>query len=203
LFLFLFIPASYGEWHILKPLRSNVLGGRLGDIDCHLQAGHIYSDPDVVTYGHETTHGVNSRIREEFKVDNGYYLLDDRCFTISDPNFTLREVAEAVPQDKRGRMYNLYLVEQSQYWNNKPLYVFDECTAYINGTIVGIELNKSDRAVDSYLRSREMFYYCRVAQEIARKRNFKEQKSLESFVSVLYNQRLEKIKIKKKKKGWK
>ena len=49
--------------------------------------------------------------------------------------------AHMVPQDLRGPSYQLYLVQQRRDWNNEPLYLMDEWTAYTNGTECGRELN--------------------------------------------------------------
>ncbi len=103
----------------VPPLRSNTVGGFLGDIDSHLKAGHIYKDRDKVTWAHETTHGINSRIRNEFKVDNGYYILNNVGFVLAKSGITLRRLANTVPIDMRGPRYSLYLVQQQRYWNAK------------------------------------------------------------------------------------
>lgn len=41
-------------------------GKVLNDIDSHMPAGHIYADADRVTHAHETTHGINSDLRQAF-----------------------------------------------------------------------------------------------------------------------------------------
>jgi len=41
-------------------------GDVLNDIDSHMPAGHIYADADRVTHSHETTHGINSDLRQAF-----------------------------------------------------------------------------------------------------------------------------------------
>ena len=112
---------THAQFVNVPPFRGNTIGGFLGDIDSHLKAGHIYKDRDRVTWAHETTHGINSRIRNEFKVDNGYYLLDNRGFVLAKSGITLRKLANAVPVNMRGPRYPLYLVDQQRWWNDDAL----------------------------------------------------------------------------------
>ena len=133
----------------VKPLSqpNTSLGKVLSDIDSHLQAGHIYRDSDKVTWGHETTHGINSRIRNEAGGNvNGFYVLENRGVVIPEPNTTVSAVAKVVPQSLRGMSYNLYLVQQAGSWNSRPLYIFDEWTAYTNGSEVRLDLKIQSRA---------------------------------------------------------
>lgn len=184
----------------IEPIRQDEIGGSLGDIDCRMWAPtepmiidgkkvlyswKNYRDDDKVTWAHEGTHSINSRIRQLNKVDNGYYLLDGRGVVFSSPDFTLNEVAQAVPKSRRGKIYNTYLVEQTKYWNNTPLYCFDELTAYINGTIVGVEYKMRKRALESYSHAVEMYYYCQTAYHLCQKHNYQETEKLGKFLEVL------------------
>ncbi len=135
------------EWTNFPPIQPNLPKGDLGetlhDIETHLQAGHLYRDDDRITWAHETTHGINSRIRNESgkgSTHNGLYCLQNRAVLIKEPEgITLTDIAKAVPREVRGRVYDLYLVQQARHWNDKPLYVYDEWIAYTNGTITALE----------------------------------------------------------------
>lgn len=139
--------AAEPEWTNWPKVRSvNNLGKVLSDIDSHMPAGHIYRDSNKVTWAHETTHGINSNIRNSVRDGrrvNGFYVLEDRAAVIEEPRTTIRRVASRVPQDLRGPSFNLYLVQQAGSWNDTPLYLFDEWTAYTNGSECGRELNAS------------------------------------------------------------
>jgi hypothetical protein len=140
-------------WTPLKPLQSvRDLGPVLTDIEAHLPAGHPYRDSDRITWTHEGTHGVNSRIRQE--LGTGFYVLCDRAVLLKEPSGTLAAVAASVPKSLRGDVYTLYLVQGQQWWNGQPSYVFDEWVAYTNGTAARLELKIADRAET-----------CRYAQE--------------------------------------
>jgi len=134
----------------------------LADIESHMPAGHIYKDNDLITWGHETTHGINSHLRMKFQRGgygwdgkqwlitqqariNGFYVLENRAAIINEPNTTIRAAAALVPRTLRSGVYNLYMVQQAGQWNDTPLYVFDEWVAYTNGSAVRLNLKITSR----------------------------------------------------------
>lgn len=120
----------------IKQIPPGRLSKTLADIESHMPDGHIYRDSDVGTWAHETTHGINSRLRQA--VGSGiecYYCLDDKVWVLRRPRTTLSRVAAAVPANLRGSQFSLYFVQQLASWNDHPLYVMDEWTAYIHGAM--------------------------------------------------------------------
>lgn len=118
-----------------------------------LPAGHIYATPgeSVVNLAHESTHGVNSRIRNYLAQQpggagvNAFFVGQDRgAFVLREPRIPLALVARYVPAECRGVSFNLYLVQQAGQWNEQPLYVLDEWTAYVNGAVVGLESGRPE-----------------------------------------------------------
>jgi hypothetical protein len=171
------------SWLKLEPSRKPTESGILGDVDCHLPAGHIYRDNDKVTWAHETTHGINARIRNENRVSNGYYCLFNRAFSIDSPRITLRQIADATPAKLRsGKTYKLYLVQQQRYWNDTPLYVLDELTAYTNGALAGIENEMVDRATYSLECAKEMLEFSKIALNLSPS-NYAHKTDLAKFIS--------------------
>ncbi len=169
----------------VPPLRSNTVGGFLGDIDSHLKAGHIYKNRDRVTWAHETTHGINSRIRNEFKVDNGYYMLNNVCFVLAKSGITLRRLANTVPIDMRGPRYPLYLVQQQKWWNDDALYIVDELVAYTNGAIVGKQLGLDFRCKDSAAIARDLLKYVKILSRLTKEINYKDQEHFELLINTI------------------
>lgn len=118
-------------------------GSVLLDIEQHLPAsyGTQYQDPDKQTHGHETTHGINSDIRNYHnntgKKANGFYLLEDRAVVLVEPGILKNKVAGFVPAALQGFRYGTYITGQTA-WDDTPTYVFDEWVAYINGSTVGV-----------------------------------------------------------------
>lgn len=152
----------------IKPIQ-NELGIVLGDIESHMPNNHIYVANNKVTWAHETTHGINSVLRNKHsKIDtifktatetrpvygggsvNAFYVLKDRYIVLKEPDIKISDVANKIPQSLRGRSYDLYLITQQKDWNDYPLYIFDEWSAYTNGAACHLDLKIDDRS-DSIL----------------------------------------------------
>jgi hypothetical protein len=153
------------NWKNYPPLRHVTnLGIVLSDIESHMPANHIYRDSDKITWAHESTHGLASYIRQKYSTAgyvaligdkevfksadriNGFYVLNDRAVTLHEPQGTLTDVANAVPRELRGDVYNLYLKKAASSWNNEPLYLLDEFVAYTNGSATRADLKIAGRA---------------------------------------------------------
>ena len=132
------------------PVRSvNNLGKVLSDTESHLPAGHIYYDEDKITCVHEGTHGINSNARIKFfnnKKINAFYVLENRVVVIEEPNTRIKIVANKIPNSLRGEVYNLYLVQQASSWDDTPLYILDEWSAYVNGSACRLDLGIQNRS---------------------------------------------------------
>ena len=128
-----------------QSLSDSSWGTALTDIANHLPSsyGNTYYDSDKVTHGHETTHGINSHLRNYFndtgETANGFYVLNDRGALVVEPDIRKSEVAQYVPAALRGSRFSLY-VTGSTSWDDRPLYLFDEWVAYTNGGEVGTNL---------------------------------------------------------------
>lgn len=175
------------DWTKEPPLRNVTnLGKVLSDIESHMPAGHIYRDSDKITWGHETTHGINSRLRQKYSrrgytvIENGrkptfksldsincFYVLENRAAIIKEPNTTIASAADKVPQSLRGDVFNLYMIQSRRWWNNTPLYVFDEWVAYGNGAAVRYDLNIQQRS-ETVLYSLEFIVYSMAVLQAAK-----------------------------------
>jgi len=123
-------------------------GSVLTDIVRHLPRsyGDTYFDSDRITHGHETTHGINSHVRNYLNDTgtraNGFYCLRDRAVVVVEPAIRKSRVAAYVPASLRGSRFDLYITGSSS-WDDTPLYVFDEWIAYTNGGEVGVDRVRS------------------------------------------------------------
>lgn len=136
------------EWLEFAPLNQlgdPDWGGVLTDIVNHCPPEWVqtYYDSDRVTHGHETTHGINSYLRNyennTGQRANGFYVLENRAAIIVEPGIRKHQAAEFVPGPLRGSRFDMYVTGQSA-WDDTPLYLFDEWTAYTNGTAVAVDL---------------------------------------------------------------
>jgi hypothetical protein len=138
-------------WPVQKQASGSDWGVALTDIVRHLpsQYGSQYDFPDdYLTWGHETTHGINAHLRN-YKNNTGQranalYLMKDRFALVMEPPTTvLGNVATYVPASLHGSRFKTYLVDQVASWNDTPTYVFDEWVAYTNQSEVGVEIAKN------------------------------------------------------------
>lgn len=123
--------------------------------------GYHFSDP--TTQVHEDTHGVNSLLRQRyggecFYVGHGRFVRFKRLTA-----FRLRDVASRCKY--RGTIFRLYLQEQQAYWDDQPLYLFDEWVAYTNGAEEAMARPGLDGGSDITF-SLEMGYYASVAVDL-------------------------------------
>ena len=158
------------KWVEYPPVRQVTnREGKLNDLESHLPKGHPYGDNDRVTNAHEDTHGINSYIRMKYANQgkiNAFYCFDNKAVVLPEPNTTLSEIAKVVPRSMRGLMYKNYVINMQSKkvammkpdpklgvcktlcskmlrgggWNNEPLYLIDEFSAYTNGSETGIDL---------------------------------------------------------------
>ncbi len=205
------------EWKDIEPYRNTGESASLGDIYNHTPpilpgeaeamkpyggATLYHNSGDDITKGHETSHVLHARLMILLKAENVFYMLHGRCFVTDSPSITLQQIANTVPTDKRGPNYKLYLVKQQEYHNNRPFYVIDEYIAYINGCLVGLDIDEKARAIDSYNHVIEFKEYVDVAQELSRKSGFAEQKELDEFLDFVYKNRVLWLEQEFKKRQW-
>lgn len=120
-----------------------VRGSRvLQDIESRMPANHGYEFSDPMTWAHETSHGISSRLRMQHGAGcNVFYCLDGKAFVVREPKGSLWNAGSLVPQSLRGNSFQLYFGEQRRYWDDTPTYVLDEWNAYTNGSLCGQELD--------------------------------------------------------------
>jgi len=132
------------DWPDQQHKSDPTWGAALTDIANHLPSsyGDQYWDADAETAGHETTHGINSELRNYHtgtnQRANGFYVLGDKAAIVLEPNIRKSDVNAYVPASLRGPRYDTYLVGQTA-WDDTPLYLWDEWDAYINGAEVAID----------------------------------------------------------------
>ena len=123
-------------WIKFEGNRKTSYTGILGDVESHAYDGHPYGGDDRANQVHELSHYISSKLRNEIcnPDQNGFYFLNGMAYIAREPQTTLDNIARQIPPDFRDSTYNLYMVKQQQYWNDRPLYMFDEIAAYLNGT---------------------------------------------------------------------
>jgi hypothetical protein len=131
------------DWPSQQSRSGSAWGSALTDIANHLPSsyGTTYDDPDLVTFGHETSHGIHAHLRNYENTTgeqaNAFYVLDDKAALVVEPNITKSAVAAYVPPSLRDFRYSTY-VTGAPDWDDTPLYLWDEWNAYVNGAAVGV-----------------------------------------------------------------
>jgi hypothetical protein len=139
------------------------------DIESRLPHKHPCRDEDLVTWVHEGTHYLNSRVGEEHGRP-GFYLTEGRAVLLEQPDLTLKQIADYIPEHDRRTIYDTYLVKQRQWWDDRPLYLLDEWVAYGNGTACRKSLNKTGKErIDTVRFALEMEVYVRYMARLAAK----------------------------------
>lgn len=94
---------------------------------------------------HETAHGIASELTNKYrKISNnnrlrGFYYGNGKGIILQSPNLKISEVSHYIPEKFRGYRFKLYFVDQLKYWDDVPLYILDEWTAYIWGARCAVE----------------------------------------------------------------
>ncbi len=121
--------------------------GVLCDIIAHSTEPPFGNKHGRPTNAHETAHGIHATWRNKHSKNgkrvNALYMGEGRVALVEEPEFLIRNIPPQIPQCLRGYRFPLYFVEQLRYWDDEPVYIFDEWTAYICG---------AECAVDDYQR---------------------------------------------------
>jgi len=158
------------EWREFSPAGAVDGQGIMQDVLSRITAEDRRSmyDASQVTYTHEATHALNARIRNSAggtgKV-NAFYVGGGRCCVLPEPKTTLASAARRV-REFRNSTYQLYFLDQQQHWNNEPLYVFDEWSAYLNGSKHAVETGDDEHG--SHERSNWFAHYADAVVEAVR-----------------------------------
>lgn len=134
-----------------KPMRE---GFRHESKICQDILSHTESDYlgkfSFLTAVHETQHRVTSRARtwaypQYKKPIEVVYCLDDQVLVFETPIRTsVSRIAREIPFALRGECYNTYLVNYDRGWENAPVMLLDEWTAYTHECMVRQELGLMD-----------------------------------------------------------
>jgi hypothetical protein len=178
------VPESLGLFSVPEFKSFSHETAPIQDIERRLPQVHQYWNECPVTWVHEGTHYINSRITRDSKASQGLYLLDGVAVTLDCPSLTLAQIAAYIPEEDRRTIYQTYLVQQRQWWNDSPLYLLNEWVAYGNGTVCRMSLNwTGQKRIDTVRFFLEMEVYVHHLVRLAAKDpDYKGLTKLETFV---------------------
>lgn len=115
-----------------------VVSSRVNEQSVYADIINRCESPDLsngrATNGHESTHMLQAQIRNANGGIgiNAFYLLEGRAALVKEPAIRKSATVPLVPRSLRGSRFDLYVAGQSE-WDDCPLYLCDEWSAYING----------------------------------------------------------------------
>lgn len=178
-------PGLKVKWHIYNPPGSTT-GRILEEVRTRLNGreNSTYRSSDLINYAHEGTHGLNSKMRNAMGGAgwNSFYVGGGFCVVLKEPRITINMVAQRVPSNLRTGQYQLYLVSQAGAWNDHPLYILDEWSAYCNGTQCANEMGIDYGGTDRFMM--EFVEFSRILVAVVKERdpNYSDMENLTNFV---------------------
>ena len=155
------VPVVTPRWVPVPVIRQVSSTGVVGDVESRAPRS---SSGSLVTRAHEGAHFVHAEVRNAYMRQhdgrwNAFYVLDGRAAVAREPDTTIAAAAALVPPSLRLEGYDLYMVQQRmgappppEYrgsgpfrgWNELPLYIADEFSAYLVGTVASLETEPSE-----------------------------------------------------------
>jgi hypothetical protein len=130
-----------GSILIEYPPKNNKVSGTDYHADVINHCDHPNLGDGRVTDAHETIHFINNDIRNSHSSDgkiNAFYLGENQAAIVPEPPFAKSLIAPFVPPPLQGFRFPTYVTGQRE-WDDRPLYLFDEWSAYIIDSIVSIQ----------------------------------------------------------------
>lgn len=143
----------------------------LTDLHCRLVNPNYWADPadpsDVVTWAHEMNHGVSNRLHASTS-KHGIYLGGGMGIVLHHPSVTITQVAARVPNDQRGKVFDLYMRKQAAQWDKSPIYILDEAAAYYTGCVAHRQMRYGKHRSETFDYARELQRYSEVLVDAVR-----------------------------------
>jgi hypothetical protein len=125
------------------------------------------SPEDFVTWCHEASHFMNSRLSTTKA--RGFYTLYSEGWQVPlTKKTTLAQVAVAIPERLRGRTYKTYLIDSRRDWDEFPLYLMDEWLAYQHGSMCRHEMGWTKRRETEEFMAELAIYSVYMVEVVAR-----------------------------------
>ena len=131
------------QFVVVDKVRSSSENSVYGDVISHSREEPFGDSYGRSTNVHETTHGINSWLRNTYAAKtgepmNGFYVLHGRGVVLGEPGFRKSQVMKFVPQNLRAQRFGMYLQGQTA-WDDTPTYILDEWVCYVHGAKCNVE----------------------------------------------------------------
>lgn len=137
------------QFYELKPIRQVEYNYKvLNELESHMPTNHDYRSDNVVTWAHETTHGLNSHIALRFRTYERrcYYVFNNRYVILPPCKLSLQGIKYKIPPEILQDTRHLNFYFDNNTWDNAE-YVLEEWNAYIAGSMMVNESNGNDHEI--------------------------------------------------------
>lgn len=124
------------------------LGTFLQDLEQHLPEKYqkrYQHKENINTWSHETTHGINAHLRIVYQGNNGLYVGNNLAIILKEPPITLELVSRYIPDNLKNFRFKTYLLQQQRFFNDTPVYLYDEWVSYTNAAITSLEIAQFEK----------------------------------------------------------
>lgn len=180
-----FAAVACGEWVDVPNVRQQSGSRVLDEIQAKLPQG-TPQESNWISRGHYGAHYLNSYVRNHlsphggFSTGNAAYVYGGRAFVFPNPPVRISEAMQ-----RSGHPMPGWDARMAATWDNSSGYVADELSAYIMGTIAGIQYgwDSNHTLRGSFDRAVHCWYVLRAVAEIARERGYSYADDLDDFVA--------------------
>lgn len=142
------LPKTVPEFIEVKVYRDDEERSVHSDIISHVESNIFGLKHGRATSAHENTHQINSELRNfhtpklERRV-NAFYVLNGNAVLVDEPDIKMSFVERFMPESLRSFRWKTYFPNND--WDDRPLYIMDEWSAYINGAKCAVDDFKANR----------------------------------------------------------
>lgn len=157
---------NFVKWTPVREYKDWGFGPIINDLEQYALneafARKMRNKKDPGNWVHEMTHYVNATMRIEAsklkkRKYNSFYVLNGYAVSLPEPNITIKQVAELIPEEVRGKDYDDYLVDARKWRNRQPLFLMDEAVAATNTLLYQVSVNQPDDHRYNLVRQWEIY----------------------------------------------
>jgi hypothetical protein len=142
------IPEIVPEFIVVPVYRDDDEESVHSDVLVHTKSEIFGTKHGRSTSAHENTHQINSELRNFYTPElkrrvNAFYVLNGNAALVDEPDVKMSFVKQFVPESLRSFRWKTHFTNDD--WEDRPLYIMDEWSAYIIGAKCSVDDFKANR----------------------------------------------------------
>jgi hypothetical protein len=142
------IPETVPEFVVVPVYRNYEEKSVHSDVASHVKSNLFTEKYGRSTSAHENSHQINSELRNFYTPElkkrvNAFYVLDGKAALIEEPDIRMSFVKQFVPESLKSFRWKTYFIKDE--WDDRPLYIMDEWSAYVIGAKCCVDDVKANR----------------------------------------------------------